>query len=401
MRNRLIITFFILFGCFVSNQSLGEEPLVNPSEIIVGLLQRLRTFPVVLAPYGLQKGAYVAVLAVLLNGFFNQWREPRLEFLAVQRGEITGRACKKLAGIVYPAKMGYVFRKFFSATLAMIQYLLIRLKSGFVKSIVVIASLFAVFIRNVHVTTNMLPHYNRLPTYYLQNLVAKVIKILINFASNIRIIDMKSSGQEEKDNFLIVIGRQYGSGGRRIGRMLAKELGISYYDKSLLSVAAGRLGYNPRIFERKDERPPSFLRSLLSFNYGAPTANISEAPMSDEKLYESQSQVIKDICARESCVIVGRTADYIMRDHGRMVSLFVHAPADVRARALVERGEASEPKEALELAARHDKGRESYYNYYTNRNAWGHAHNYSFSFDSSRLSDAMILQAVKDMLKIS
>lgn len=203
---------------------------------------------------------------------------------------------------------------------------------------------------------------------------------------------------DEKEKFLIVVGRQYGSGGRRIGRMLARELGVSYYDKSLLSEAAGRLGYDPKIFERKDERRPSFLRSLLSFNYGAPTANINEAPMSDEKLYESQSKVIRQICDRESCVIVGRTADYIMREHPRMVSLFIHAPEHIRAKNIVSRQETADEKDALDIASRRDRARESYYNYYTNRNAWGHARNYTLSFDSSRISDELILKAVKDIL---
>lgn len=202
------------------------------------------------------------------------------------------------------------------------------------------------------------------------------------------------------DKFLVVIGREYGSGGHRIGKMLADSLGVSFYDKSLLSAAAKKLGYSPEIFVRKDERRPSLLRSLLSFSYGATDANLGESPMSDEKLYEFQSRVIKDICERESCVIVGRTADYVMRDHPRMVSLFIHAPARQRAEAIIRRGEASDEKGAAELAERNDRKRASYYNYYTNRNDWGRADNYTLTFDSSRFSDAAILAAVRDMLGI-
>ena len=209
-----------------------------------------------------------------------------------------------------------------------------------------------------------------------------------------------SSDKVSEDKILVVIGREYGSGGRRIGKMLAHALGISYYDKSLLSEAAKKLGYSSEIFARKDERRPSLLRSILSFNYGAPTANISEAPMSDEKIYEFQSRVIKDICSRESCVIVGRTADYVMRDHPRMASLFIHAPASVRAQSIISRGEASDEKSALELADRNDRNRQSYYNYYTNRISWGHARNYTLTFDSSRISDDQIVAAVCDILDI-
>lgn len=206
--------------------------------------------------------------------------------------------------------------------------------------------------------------------------------------------------KENEEKFVIVIGREYGSGGRRIGKMLAKELGVNYYDKTLLQKAATRLGYSPEIFERKDERRPSIIRSILSFTYGAQTANIDGAPMSDEKIYEFQSRVIRDICERESCVIVGRTADYIMRQHPGLISLFIHAPIDRRIEAIIKRGEARDAAEAREKAREHDRNRESFYNYYTNREGWGHAWNYHLSFDSTRISDKTILQAVIDIINI-
>lgn len=207
-----------------------------------------------------------------------------------------------------------------------------------------------------------------------------------------------NSANSEK--FLIVIGRQYGSGGRRLGKMLAERLGVNYYDKTLLSKAAERLGYSPKIFERKDERRPSLLRSLLSFNYGAPVASIGDAPMSDEKIYEFQSRVIKEICEKESCVIVGRTADYVMRHHPRMVSLFVHSPMAVRADAILARGDAASLEEAESIAQKVDKAREEYYNYFTNRNSWGTSANYHLSVDASRISESGLLEVVKDLLDI-
>lgn len=201
------------------------------------------------------------------------------------------------------------------------------------------------------------------------------------------------------DRFVIVIGRQYGSGGRRIGKMIAENLGVSYYDKSLLSEAAGELGYSSEIFERNDERRPSLLRSLLSFTYGATTANIEQSTMSDEKIYEFQSRVIRGICERESCVIVGRTADYIMRDHPGLVSLFIHAPAEARALSIIKRGETDCQAKAIDTAAKNDRARASYYNYYTNRDAWGRADNYHLSFDSSCMTDETIIAAVRSILE--
>lgn len=214
---------------------------------------------------------------------------------------------------------------------------------------------------------------------------------------------MESSRNGEREgksanNFLIVIGREYGSGGRRIGKMLAERLGVSYYDKTLLSEAASRLGYSAEIFASKDEKRPSLLRSMLSFNLGAPTANIGGSTMSDEKIYEYQSRIIKEICGRESCVIVGRTVGYVMREHPHMVSLFIHAPREYRAEAVMRRGETDDIREAMDIASRNDRKRASYYNYYTNREAWGRASNYHLSFDSSRLSDEAILAAVRTMI---
>ena len=103
------------------------------------------------------------------------------------------------------------------------------------------------------------------------------------------------------EKILIVIGRQYGSGGRRIGKMLAERLGISYYDKTLLNKAAEKLGYSKQIFDSKDEKRPSLLRSLLSFNYGSPTGQITETPMSDEKLYEKISSTLTILMAGGGC----------------------------------------------------------------------------------------------------
>lgn len=208
-----------------------------------------------------------------------------------------------------------------------------------------------------------------------------------------------SMGDSNNKDFVIVIGREYGSGGRRIGKMLASGLGVNYYDKTLLKETARKMGYSEEIFKRKDERRPSLIRSILSFTYGAQTANIDGAPMSDEKIYEYQSRVINDICKRESCVIVGRTADYILRNHPGLLSVFIHAPIEKRIDEIIKRGETDNRENAREIANHIDNNRESFYNYYTNRQGWGRANNYHLSFDSSLLSDEAILATVKDILQ--
>lgn len=182
--------------------------------------------------------------------------------------------------------------------------------------------------------------------------------------------------------FVIVVGRQYGAGGKGLGKKLAEILGVPYYDKELLSETADSLGFSKDLFIKADEKKPSLFRSFLSFNYGSPSAAFSSYVLSDDNLYRAQSRVIKTIAEKGSCIIVGRTADYVLRDHPGLLSIFVHAPLEHRAKMVMERGEAKSIEEAAEKARKLDRSRESYYNFFTNRN-WGHADNYHLSFDSS------------------
>lgn len=187
------------------------------------------------------------------------------------------------------------------------------------------------------------------------------------------------------NDFVIVIGRQYGAGGRQLGKKLSEKLNVPYYDKELLSEAAQTLGLSKDLFVKADEKKPSLLRSFLSFNCGSSSASFDSYTMSDDNIYRAQSDVIRSICDKGSCVIVGRTADYIMRNHPGLLSIFIHASEKYRARAIFSRGEASSEEKALEKIHKNDHCRESYYNYYTNRQ-WGKADNYDLTFDSSRFS---------------
>lgn len=191
------------------------------------------------------------------------------------------------------------------------------------------------------------------------------------------------------DSFVIVIGRQFGCGGRKIGKKIAEELGVPYYDKTLLSEAAKHMGFNTDIFDRADERRPSFLRTLMTFSYTPVDATLSTS-MNEESLYQAQSEVIRQLCERGSCVIVGRTADYVMRDHPGLISLFIHAPLPHRVKEIIGRGDASDETRAADMANKYDRCRQSYYNYYTNRR-WGTADNYDLCFDSSKFdTDALV-----------
>lgn len=195
---------------------------------------------------------------------------------------------------------------------------------------------------------------------------------------------MTEKGYEEK--ILVVIGREFGSGGRAVGKLVANRLGISYYDKELLSEAAVRLGISNKIFADADEKKPSMFRSLLQGLYGVPD-HFSTGAMSGEGVYQSQSHAIREICAKDSCVIVGRTADYVMRDHPGLISVFLHAPLEFRAKNILLRGDASSLTEAMEVARKSDRNRADYYNYFTGRDNWGKAANYHLSIDASLISE--------------
>jgi len=186
-------------------------------------------------------------------------------------------------------------------------------------------------------------------------------------------------------NYVITVGRQFGSGGREIGQRIAQLLDIDYYDKQLLIEAAQASGINADLFEAADERTPKFFPSLwpINFNFGGgyPTGS---TPLSDDSIYKAQCQVMKDLVNRKSCVIVGRTADYVLRDYCPVVSVFLHAPIDHRVQRIIERGDCDTAAAAEKKADKINRLRAEYYNFYTDK-LWGHAESYDFTIDSSLL----------------
>lgn len=199
--------------------------------------------------------------------------------------------------------------------------------------------------------------------------------------------------KEKKLYPVITIGRQFGSGGRRIGKLVADKMGYAYYDTELLSEAAERLGFAREIFDAHDEVRPSPLRSLLQGMFGL-ADNFHDVSICGERMYIEQTKVIKDICAKGPCVIVGRTADYIMKGHPYLLSVFLHAPEAERVGRIISQGEAESPDEALDRLKRYDRNREDYYNFYTGTQNWGRAANYMLSIDSSLFEDSMVADII-------
>ncbi len=189
---------------------------------------------------------------------------------------------------------------------------------------------------------------------------------------------------EQDPKYVITIGRTFGSGGRQLGMMLAKKLGIAYYDKELMLEAAKKAGMSPEFFERKDERVPSFLSGIFSFNMGLNPVSWYQGStsISDDTIYRSQSDVIRSLAEKSSCVIVGRSADYVLRDYPNVINIFVHAPIDVCVKRIMERADCANEEKARMLAEKTNKLRANYYNFYTDKR-WGVASGYDLTFDSS------------------
>jgi len=190
------------------------------------------------------------------------------------------------------------------------------------------------------------------------------------------------------ENFVITIGRQFGAGGRELGRALASRLGIAYYDKELLVEAAKEAGVSPEFFEKADERFPSFISGLFSFNLGSNPMSFyaGSTSISDDSIYKAQCDVIRSLASRGSCVIVGRSADYVLRDYPRVANIYVHAPIDTRCRRIISRRNPGDSPLNLARtraqAERTDKLRANYYNFYTDKR-WGDARSYDLTLDSS------------------
>jgi len=199
--------------------------------------------------------------------------------------------------------------------------------------------------------------------------------------------------------FVITIGRTFGSGGRVLGRMIAERLGIAFYDKRLLLEAAQQAGVAPEYFERNDERMPRFISGVFSFAHGYNPMSWYSDPtsISSDSIYKAQCDYIREIAARESCVIVGRTADYVLRDVPNVINIFIHAPERDCIARIIERHEAISPEEARTIARRANKLRAAFYNFYTDK-IWGDARSYDLTLDSSLLPPQQTVDIVVNYL---
>lgn len=191
---------------------------------------------------------------------------------------------------------------------------------------------------------------------------------------------------------IITISREFGSGGRTIGKMLAERLGIPCYDKELIEKLSQATGFDPKYIEEQGEYAPS--KNL--FSYAFVGRNINGMSVSDY-LWNEQRKKILELAEQESCVIVGRCADYILREREDVLNVFVHAPVADRAKRIVE--VYGETAVAPELRLREkDKKRSINYKYYTEQE-WGRSQNYHLTIDSSAFGIEGCVDMIFDLVK--
>lgn len=200
------------------------------------------------------------------------------------------------------------------------------------------------------------------------------------------------------NKIILTIGRQFASGGREIGKKLAKALNIAYYDKELMTLAAKESGLCEDCFEKADERASSGLSYAFSMGYSymglfTPYADV----LSYDRLFLYQSEAIRKLAEESSCVIVGRCADYILRDNPNCLSLFIHNTKENRIQRIIETQNLT-VEQAKDLMTKTDKSRASYYNYYTNKE-WGVASSYNISIDVSVLGIDESVEFIKNFVE--
>ena len=202
------------------------------------------------------------------------------------------------------------------------------------------------------------------------------------------------------EKVIITIARQYGSGGKTIGQMLANDLGIPFYSREILRLASDDSGIREELFNQADEKlrsNPLFGASKKVYTGGLISPE-SDDFVSSENLFNYQAQVIKELAEKGSCVIVGRCADFVLKDRADVVSVFVHAPADYCMERAMERNDMSR-KEMEKFIAKTDKYRGDFYHYYTG-NVWNDARNYDLCLNSSKLGFEKCVEEIKAYIKV-
>ena len=191
---------------------------------------------------------------------------------------------------------------------------------------------------------------------------------------------------------IITISREFGSGGHFIGEEVAKKLGIAYYDKNIIGQIAEKSGLSPEYIQENAELSPK--KGLFAYAFSG--RDITGKSVED-MVYEAQRNIILELAEKESCVIIGRNADYILKDRDDVLNVFIHGDMPEKIKRITGLYNVKE-KEAVKMMADTDKRRRTNYNFYTDQN-WGKASNYTLCLNSSQLGydrcEMIIMECVK------
>lgn len=202
------------------------------------------------------------------------------------------------------------------------------------------------------------------------------------------------------DKIVITIARSYGSGGKTLGELLAKDLGIPCYDRELIRMASDESGINEALFGKADEKKKgrSLFKTIKPYSGGVLPPESSDF-VSDDNLFNLQAKIIKDLAEKESCIIIGRCADYVLKDRKDVLRLYFYATEEdclIRLKNI-----SGEPeKELLKKIHTIDKHRADYYKYYTG-NDWNDTRNYDFCLNTGSMSYEKLIDVVKAYIEIS
>lgn len=191
---------------------------------------------------------------------------------------------------------------------------------------------------------------------------------------------------------IISLGRQFGSGGRSLGKRLSALLDIAYYDREIMDEMAKNSGMDVEYLHKNDEHAPGFFDYALIGRFGASRL------FGSGQNFVMLSETIRKIADRQSCLIVGRTADYILRNDPNLIKIFIHAPHTYRIKNVARRLAIS-AEEAENLIVRNDKERARFYDFFTDK-TWGEAHSYDLCVDISKLGEEKTAQFLADYIKL-
>ena len=189
---------------------------------------------------------------------------------------------------------------------------------------------------------------------------------------------------------IITISREFGSGGRTIGKLVAERLGYQFYDRELVNKVAERSGFSPEFIEESGEYASA--KSSLLFAMATAGQYSADGLSMHDRLYIEQSRFIEELAEQGRCVIVGRCADYILREHKDCLHVFIHADMESRAKRIVERYGKKDKSPEKRLAEK-DQKRRVYYKNYTGRN-WGQAQNYDLCLNSGVLGEEVCVELI-------